>query len=121
MSSEFKITIWYSAPSILSFLAQYGRLEQHDYSLLRMVLFPGEVLPVKHLRALKRLIPNPRYFNLYGPTETNVCTFYEIPEIIAEDRTTPFPIGKACSNYRIGILDELGNKVPPGNEGELCA
>jgi amino acid adenylation domain-containing protein len=119
--AESKITIWYSAPSILGFLAQYGRLEQYDYSSLRTVLFAGEVFPVKHLRTLKKLLPSPRYFNLYGPTETNVCTFYEIPPIIPEDRTHPYPIGKACSNYRIGILDELGNKVAPGHEGELCA
>jgi len=119
--SESSITIWYSAPSILSFLAQYGRLERYDYSCLRIVLFAGEVFPVKHLRALKKLLPNPRYFNLYGPTETNVCTFYEIPQIVPEDRIHPFPIGKACSNYQIRVLDELGQEVPHGNEGELCA
>ena len=116
-----KISIWYSAPSILSFLAQYGKLERYDYSSLRTVLFAGEVFPVKHLRALKRLLPNPRYFNLYGPTETNVCTFYEIPLIIPEERTHPYPIGEACSNYRIRILDELGSEVQSGKEGELCA
>jgi hypothetical protein len=33
-------------------LAQYGNLERHDYSALRMVLFAGEVFPVKHLRTL---------------------------------------------------------------------
>jgi acyl-coenzyme A synthetase/AMP-(fatty) acid ligase len=85
------------------------------------VHFAGEVFPVKHLRALKKLIPHPRYFNLYGPTETNVCTFYEIPHIIPEDRTNPYPIGKACSHYRIAIFDEPGKEVPPGHEGELCA
>jgi L-proline---[L-prolyl-carrier protein] ligase len=119
--SERNITIWYSAPSILGFLAQYGRLAQYDYSNLRTVLFAGEVFPVKHLRALKKLLPNPRYFNLYGPTETNVCTFCEIPDVIPEDRMNPFPIGKACSNYRIAIFDELGREVSPGEEGELCA
>lgn len=119
--AESKITIWYSAPSILAFLAQYGKLDQYDYSSLRTVLFAGEVFPVKHLRTLKKLLPHPRYFNLYGPTETNVCTFYEIPTIIPEDRTHPYPIGKACSNYQIRVLDELGEEVPIGNEGELCA
>jgi amino acid adenylation domain-containing protein len=119
--SESNITIWYSAPSILGFLAQYGKLEQYNYSSLRTILFAGEVFPAKHLRSLKRLIPGPRYFNLYGPTETNVCTFYEIPQLIPEDRTHPYPIGKACSNYQIRILDEIGGEVPPGNEGELCA
>lgn len=119
--AEHKITTWYSAPSILSFLAQYGRLEQYDYSSLRTVLFAGEVFPVKHLRALKRLLPDPIYFNLYGPTETNVCTFYEIPQTIPEDRTNPYPIGQACSNYQLLIVDELDRQVARGQEGELCA
>jgi amino acid adenylation domain-containing protein len=119
--SKKKITIWYSTPSILSFLAQYGRLDQCEFPDLRFVLFAGEVFPVKHLRALKKLIPDPRYLNLYGPTETNVCTFYEIPQIISEDRTNPFPIGKACSHYQIRILDEHGREAIPGKEGELCA
>jgi acyl-coenzyme A synthetase/AMP-(fatty) acid ligase len=56
---------------------------------------------------------------LYGPTETNVCTYYEIPEVIAEDRMHPFPIGRACSNVRARVIDEAGRDVPHGEEGEL--
>jgi amino acid adenylation domain-containing protein len=121
--AESRITSWYSTPSILSLLAQYGRLEQYDYSALRTVLFAGEVFPVKHLRAVKKLWPAPRYFNLYGPTETNVCTYYEIPADIPEDRTKPFPIGVACSHYQdqIKVIDEAGSEVSSGEEGELCA
>ena len=118
--AEQRLTMWYSAPSILSMLAQYGRLEEQDYSTLRMVLFAGEVFPVKHLRTLKSLIPGPRYFNLYGPTETNVCTFYEIPSEIAEDRVIPFPIGKVCSHLDGIVVDESGGSVTVGEEGELC-
>ncbi len=118
--SEKKLTVWYSTPSILSLLTQYGKLENYDYSSLRTILFAGEVFPVKFLRKLKELIPHPRYFNLYGPTETNVCTFYEIPKAIPEDRTQPYPIGKACSHYQSIVVDENGNEVPRGKEGELC-
>ncbi|MDH3422707.1 MAG: AMP-binding protein, partial [Gemmatimonadota bacterium] len=118
--AEQRLTMWYSAPSILSMLAQYGRLEEQDYSTLRMVLFAGEVFPVKHLRTLKSLIPGPRYFNLYGPTETNVCTFYEIPAEIAEARVIPFPIGKVCSHLDGIVVDESGGSVTVGEEGELC-
>jgi acyl-coenzyme A synthetase/AMP-(fatty) acid ligase len=88
-----------------------------------MVLFAGEVFPIKHLRMLKDLLPEPRYFNLYGPTETNVCTYYEIPVTIPEDHTKPFPIGKACSHYenKIKVVDEHGQEVKTGHEGELIA
>ncbi len=118
--AEKKITIWYSAPSILSLLAQFGKLEQRDYSSLRLVLFAGEVFPIRYLKLLKSLWRHPRYFNLYGPTETNVCTWYEVPATIPEAQTDPVPIGKACSHCRPLVVDERGTEVARGAEGELC-
>jgi amino acid adenylation domain-containing protein len=115
-----RISIWYSAPSILALLAQYGRLEEQDYSHLRLVLFAGEVFAAKHLRALTAQLPKPRYFNLYGPTETNVCTFYEVKTPIPEDRVTPPPIGRSCSHLRGKVVDPEGHVIRAGDEGELC-
>jgi amino acid adenylation domain-containing protein len=121
--SEKKITVWYSTPSILSFLAQYGKLDQYDYSDLRLILFAGEVFPIKHLRTLKDLLPHPRYYNLYGPTETNVCTYYELPARLTAEHTKPFPIGKPCTHYGdlIRVVDEEGQDVEVGQRGELIA
>jgi amino acid adenylation domain-containing protein len=118
--ADQRITCWYSAPSILSLLAQYGKLASYDYSALRLILFAGEVFPVKHLRTLSRLLPAPEYFNLYGPTETNVCTFYQVSLPIPEERSVPFPIGKVCSHLEGRVLDEAGRELPRGHEGELC-
>jgi non-ribosomal peptide synthetase component F len=56
--ADERISIWYSAPSILALLAQFGGLAKHDYSSLRQVLFAGEVFAVKHLRALCELWPS---------------------------------------------------------------
>lgn len=115
-----RITVWYSAPSILSLLAQFGRIAEHDLSSLRLVLFAGEVFPIVHLRSCKRQVPHPRYFNLYGPTETNVCTYYEIPTHIPDDRMDPFPIGRTCENLESKVIDADGQPVSRGAEGELC-
>jgi len=118
--AEKKITVWYSAPSILSLLAQFGKLDQHNYSSLRLVLFAGEVFPIKYLKLLKSLMPHPRYFNLYGPTETNVCTFYEVPHLIPGSQIEPVPIGRACSYCEPLVVNEAGTEVVRGAEGELC-
>lgn len=118
--AEKRITLWYSAPSILTFLVQYGGLEKYNYSALRLILFAGEVFPLKHLKALKTILAKPRYFNLYGPTETNVCTYYEVPDLIPEERTEPYPIGRECSHLRIRLVDEEGRDVTDGERGELC-
>jgi acyl-coenzyme A synthetase/AMP-(fatty) acid ligase len=84
------------------------------------VLFAGEVFAVKHLRHLTVQLPKPRYFNLYGPTETNVCTFYEVLLPVPDDRTVPYPIGKTCSHLRCKVVDPEGREVRRGEEGELC-
>lgn len=118
--SEHRITVWYSAPSILSLIAQFGKIAEHDFSALRTVLFAGEVFPIVHLRSFKRQVTNPRYFNLYGPTETNVCTYHEIPEVIPDDRADPYPIGKVCENLEAKAVDAEGAVVAHGAEGELC-
>ena len=118
--ADKKLTVWYSAPSILSLLAQFGKLDQRDYSSLRHVLFAGEVFPIKYLKLLKSLWKHPRYFNLYGPTETNVCTFYEVPQLIPESQNEPVPIGKACPYCEPLVVSETGSEVGAGGEGELC-
>jgi amino acid adenylation domain-containing protein len=117
--AERGITHWYSTPSILSMLAQYGKMQRHDYSALRAVLYAGEVFPVKHLRHLTTILPRARYYNLYGPTETNVCTWYETPAQVPEERVEPYPIGRVCAHLRARVVDEQGRDVPRGGEGEL--
>ena len=114
-----RLTVWYSTPSILTLLMEFGNLDKHDCSALRLVLFAGEVFPVKHLRALQRRWPAATYYNLYGPTETNVCTFARIPAAIPDDRVTPYPIGHACEHCQALVLDPDGRDVFPGKEGLL--
>jgi acyl-coenzyme A synthetase/AMP-(fatty) acid ligase len=65
-------------------------------------------------------VPVPRYFNLYGPTETNVCTFYEIPARVPDDRVDPYPIGTTCRHLVGRVVDADGREVARGAEGELC-
>jgi acyl-coenzyme A synthetase/AMP-(fatty) acid ligase len=117
---ESRLTVWYSTPSILALLAEFGDLTNRDCRALRLVLFAGEVFAVKHLREVTRQWPWARYYNLYGPTETNVCTFAEIPLPVPEDRATPYPIGWPCAHCDGKVLDgEAGDEVAPGTEGLL--
>jgi amino acid adenylation domain-containing protein len=114
-----RISVWYSTPSILSLLANYGKLAKHDYAALRMVFFAGEVFPIPQYRALHAFWSGPRYFNLYGPTETNVCTWYEVTADAPLDRMSTFPIGQICPPNRGKVVNEQGDVVATGQEGEL--
>jgi amino acid adenylation domain-containing protein len=117
--AERRISVWYSTPSVLRLLVEFGQLERYDWSALGLVLFAGEVFPIKHLRAIMEAWPAPRYYNLYGPTETNVCTYFEVPAEVPPDREDPFPIGRVCENDRGVVVDESDRAVPRGEEGEL--
>jgi amino acid adenylation domain-containing protein len=117
--ADTRITVWYSTPSILSLLANYGKLDKYDYSSLRLVLFAGEVFPVPQFRAVRARWRWPRYFNLYGPTETNVCTAYEVPGDDSWQAMDTFPIGSICEPNRGKVVDEQGVAVDAGAPGEL--
>jgi acyl-coenzyme A synthetase/AMP-(fatty) acid ligase len=116
-----QVSVWYSVPSVLSMMVLHGQLRQHRFERLRMILFAGEVFPVKFLRELMEMVPGREYFNLYGPTETNVITYYQVPPIPPE-QSAPIPIGKCCENTDVFALTEDGARVTqPGEEGELMA
>lgn len=112
-----KITIWYSVPSALTRLLLYGQLNRFTYPALRVVLFAGEVFPVKYLREVMAYLPNAEFYNLYGPTETNVCTYYQVPAELPTDKD--ISIGMACRNTHTFALTDAGTIAQVGEEGEL--
>jgi amino acid adenylation domain-containing protein len=116
--SEEHLTVWYSVPFALMQLLQRGRLESLDLTALRCVLFAGEPFPPKHLHQLMQVLPQASFFNLYGPTETNVCTFYEVPAA-RDDEERPLPIGQACADTELLVVDAEDEPVAPDEIGEL--
>lgn len=108
-----KVSVWYSVPSIMVRWIQKGKMGQRSHKLtsLRAILFAGEPFPMKDLVNLRSFYSNDLY-NLYGPTETNVCTYYQIPSYPDLSKMDYLPIGKAIAGTSVYI--EGG-----GLEGEL--
>ena len=119
--AENKISIWYSVPSILTMMLLHGDLKRYKFENLKLLLFAGEVFPTKYLRDLMKTIPGPEYYNLYGPTETNVITYYKVDSIPPEQENS-IPIGKSCGNMEVFALNDEGKLITEiGVEGELFA
>ena len=114
-----KITVWYSVPSALVQLVLHAGHRLRNLKDLRLVLFAGEVFPMKYLRQLCELLPNTELYNLYGPTETNVCTYYGVDRAQLPTMDN-LPIGWACANtevFAVGEHDTIVTKA--GETGEL--
>jgi len=102
------ITTWYSVPSALALLVQRGKLADHDLRNLRCILFAGEVMPKPLLRDIAAALPDVELANLYGPTETNVCTWHRVTSNDLED-DIPLPIGLPIDDTRAWLLPEETN------------
>lgn len=115
-----EISVFYATPSILRLLVEFGKLGERNYSCLRLVLFAGETYTLNQYLELKQYWSSATYYNLYGPTETNVCTFYQVPGDIASGAYDYFPIGLPSSGDQVRIIEENKNEdVIDGESGEL--
>jgi amino acid adenylation domain-containing protein len=96
--SDNNITTWYTVPSLLSFIALKGSLEITHLPKLKTIMFAGEVFSTPQLIKLTQLLPEVNFYNLYGPTETNVCCYWPVNKQQL-DNNIPIPIGiPACSS-----------------------
>ncbi|MFF3412391.1 amino acid adenylation domain-containing protein [Streptomyces sp. NPDC002742] len=108
-----RITVWYSVPSALVLMMQRGELLAGEPPAdLRVCVFAGEPFPIQQVHELRKAWPDVRLLNWYGPTETNVCTSYEVTDRDLGS-TRPLPIGTAVSGDRIRI------HPPREREGEI--
>ena len=110
---EARITCWYSVPSILAGMLEEGRMSQHDYFDLRVILFAGEVFRGPNVARLQAAVPHADCANLYGPTETNVVTWCRVPR--GFDGSEPLPIGKACPYAKIAVDASSGELLAGGD------
>lgn len=116
---ENKINTLFWVPTVLINVANSGALETTKLEELKVVAFCGEIMPNKQLNIWRQSNPHCLYANLYGPTEiTDVCTYYIVDKEFKD--WEPLPIGKACENMRIIILNGEDKVAEAGENGEIC-
>ncbi len=109
----------YWVPSALIVVANLRALGEVDISCLKKVMFCGEVMPTKQLNMWKKHLPDAKYVNYYGPSETTYAsTYYVIDREFANDEA--LPIGKPAINTGVLVLNEDNQLAKPGEIGELC-
>lgn len=110
--------IW--VPSALMVMTNRNVFHKYKLQYLKLVMFCGEVMPVRHLNIWKKYNPQVMFVNLYGPTESAYAsTFYIINREFKDDEA--LPIGQPCTNTDIILLDENDNEVSDAGEiGEIC-
>jgi amino acid adenylation domain-containing protein len=110
---QHAITTWYTVPSMLGLLTLKGGLDKQGLSQLKQVLFAGEVFPTPQLQRLSALLPGTDFYNLFGPTETNVCLYWPVDRTRL-DAAVPIPVGGLACQAELAIDPEQGELLMKG-------
>lgn len=119
--NEEKVNVIIWAVSALRIVENFKTFTKDSPKYLRLIMFSGEIMPVKVLNYWKQALPDTTFVNLYGPTEiTCNCTYYQINRNFAPEEA--IPIGKAFRNTQILLLnlENMQLITKPGEQGEIC-
>ncbi len=118
LMEEMRATILYTTPSTFISLMNRGHLEEASLSL-RTIMYAGEPFPIPQLRKLSNILPNTKIANIYGPTETNIITYYWIKDVPVND-TDSIPLGYVVDDTEIIVVNEEKTHIcEPFELGEL--
>lgn len=113
---EYGITMAVTATPFLQMLMAAYDPAEHDTSSLRVWICAGSPIPGSVVERASQLFPTCRTLSLLGRSEnllTTMCTLDDTPErSVTSD-------GRAVVPSRVKILDEAGNELPRGEEGDI--
>ncbi len=116
---EHKATYIFWVPTIMVNIANMDLLSRISLPSLKSVWFAGEVFPTIQFNYWQKHLKQVRFINLYGPIEITLdCTYYIVDRELSDDE--PIPIGVACKNTDVFILNEDDQLCGVNEEGELC-
>ncbi|MGZ8937893.1 MAG: non-ribosomal peptide synthetase, partial [Limisphaerales bacterium] len=96
---------------------QVAREVPDAFKSLDTVMFGGEAVDAKWVRAVVESAPPKRLLHVYGPTEnTTFSTWYHVTEVRDE---ISVPIGRPIANSTVYILSRAMQPMPIGVSGEV--
>jgi len=118
---EKKVNVLIWAVSALRIIQNFKLFDACVPDSISLVMFSGEIMPVKCLNYLMDYWRDATFVNLYGPTEiTCNCSSYIIRERLQD--TDNIPIGKSFANTEMFLIDPdtLKRIRNAGEKGEIC-
>ncbi len=112
-----KVTVWYTAPTAIRLLMKAGDElpRRHDLSTLRYIMSVGEPLNPEAVVWSNRVLGLPFHDN-WWQTETGSIMIANYPALPIK----PGSMGRPMPGIEPGVIDDDGNVVPPGQEGDLA-
>ena len=113
------VAIWTSTPSFADMAMLSEDFNSQKMPGITHFYFDGEELTVKTAQKLRERFPEARIINAYGPTEATVAlsAVAITDEMLATLKR--LPIGYTKADSPTFVIDENGQKLPNGQQGEI--
>ncbi len=112
---KYRATGFPIVPTILAMILNLKTHTNYNLSSLRYMTNTGAALPVEHIKRMRTLFPDIRFYSMYGLSECKRVSYLSPDEI---DKR-PGSVGKAIPNCEVFVVDENNNRVKSGDIGEL--
>jgi acetyl-CoA synthetase len=114
---KYGVTVWYTAPTAIRMLMKAGDEipKRYDLSTLRYMCSVGEPLNPEAVMWGVNVLGLPFHDN-WWQTETGAILIANYPSMDIR----PGSMGRPIPGVEAAIVDDSGNKVEPGEEGDLC-
>jgi acyl-CoA synthetase (AMP-forming)/AMP-acid ligase II len=116
---RFGITKLFMVPAAMQFIVRQPRAREVDFSKLRYILYGASPIPAALLKECIDVF-GCGFVQLYGMTETTGTIVVLPPEDHVAGRDCIRSAGKALPGVELAILDADGQKLPPGEVGEIA-
>ncbi len=143
MMSQFNVDEWLKTvekekvnramlvPTMLKWVVDHPDFSKFDLSSLKVITYGAAPMPYEVIKKAIELLPNARFINAFGQTETaSTITFLGPDDHIIEGteeekekklKRLTSSIGKPLPDVEIKIVDEEGNEVGEMEVGEILA
>ncbi len=114
---NYKISIWYTAPTAVRMLMAKGDdiPKKYDLSSLRALYCVGEPLNPEGVKWAQEVFDNKPFHDTWWQTETGSILITNFPEMPIK----PGSMGKPLPGIEAAIVDENGTVLAHGEEGNL--
>ncbi len=111
-------TVLAGVPSSFQLLLRASTFAQRELPSLRLIQQAGGKLPPVLIEEMLAAKPTAKLFVMYGQTEATARLSYLPPDKL---RRKPGSIGSGIPGVELRVLDENGERVRPGQRGEIYA
>ncbi len=113
-----KCTALYGVPTMFVAMLEEHQRKPREVASLRTGVIAGSICAEPLMKRINSELKLPDLTNCYGMTETSPVTFQTVAADPFEKKVTT--VGKVHPNVECKIIDEKGNILPRGMEGEIC-